>query len=286
MLKGIYLPIITPFKDGNVNFSDYEKLLKFYMQKNISGIIPLGTTGESPTISDYEFEKITEKTVEVVDGKLPIYIGLGGNNTNKLISKLDILKKYDINGILSACPYYNKPSQKGLYEHFFSISKSTDLDIILYNIPYRTGVNLENETVFKLAQLKNIIGIKDSCANINQTMELILNKPKDFSVLTGDDLLFYTSLCLGGDGAVLASVHLQTDDFASIYTDIKNNDINSARETWKKLSPSIPLLFKEPNPAPIKYILKQSKLIESAELRLPLTEISDDLKKIIDNTMI
>jgi len=152
------------------------------------------------------------------------------------------------------------------------------LKLIIYNIPYRTGRNVENETLIKLAAFDNIIGVKDSCGNMIQTMELLLNRPADFSVLTGEDLLFYLNLTLGVDGGILAASHVETEKFVSMVDAITKNDHQSALATWKTVVNLIPLLFKEPNPAPIKYYLAKKGLIESPEVRLPLTEISDSLK--------
>lgn len=277
-LSGVWLPIITPFKENKIDFISYKKLIDHYSSKGISGIIPLGTTGEVPTLSDYEFEEIIEKTLEYNNSKLPIYVGVGGNYTAKVIEKVKIAEKYNIQGILSVCPYYNKPSQEGIYSHFRSIAEETNLKIIMYNIPYRTGVNMENDTIFRLAELKNIVGLKDSCGDIKQTMSLLMNRPKDFSILTGEDILFFTTLTLGGQGGIMASSHLQTEKFVEVYQKMQDNNSNGALEIWKELYQFIPLLFKEPNPAPIKYCLNQLGLIDSSELRLPLTQISDELK--------
>jgi 4-hydroxy-tetrahydrodipicolinate synthase len=281
-LKGIWLPIVTPFFQSKIDFQSYKDLIDYYSGKGISGLIPNGTTGECPVLDDHEFEQLLEKTVEYNKKRLPIYYGLGGNNTAKLLKQLKIVEKYKIEGILSVSPYYSRPDQKGIFEHFKAISEATDLNIIIYNIPYRTGRNIENETMFKLAELQNIVGVKDSCGNINQTMDLIFNKPNDFSVLTGEDVLFYLNLALGGDGGILAASHLETEKFVKVQKAMEINDYQTALEIWKSIEKFIPLLFKEPNPGPIKYYLEQKGLIKSPEVRLPLTGISDGLKKELD----
>lgn len=278
-LTGVWLPIITPFQNDKIDYKSYERLIHHYSSKGISGIIPLGTTGEIPTLDDYEFEEMIEKTMEYNTEKLPIYVGVGGNYTAKVIKKLKLAEKYKIDGILSVCPYYNRPNQEGIYSHFKSIAEETDLNIIIYNIPYRTGTNVENETIHKLAEFKNIVGLKDSCGDIKQTMALLLDPPKDFSILTGEDILFYLTLTLGGQGGILASSHLNTEQFVDVYKKVKNNDTEAALAVWKELYKFIPLLFKEPNPAPIKYCLSEMGLIDTPELRLPLTQISDPLKE-------
>lgn len=253
-------------------------MLIHYINQGVDGIIPLGTTGESPTILDYEYEAIMNKTMEVVNKKTKVYVGLGSNNTAKILKDLKIVEKYKVDGILSVVPYYSRPSQRGIYQHFKSISDSSYLDIIIYNIPYRTGVKVENETIYKLAELKNVIGLKDCSADIVQTTDLLLNPPKDFSILTGEDAHFYTTLVLGAHGGILASANLETKKFIEVYNLIKNNNHELALEKWKKLYNFIPLLFSEPNPSPLKYCLKNMGLIESDEVRLPLLNISDDLK--------
>lgn len=277
-LTGVWLPIITPFKDNKIDYVSYKKMIDYYAEKGISGFIPLGTTGESPVLSEYEFEEMIENTMEFNNGRLPVYIGVGGNYTAQVIKKVKIAEYYEIQGILSVCPYYNRPSQEGIYTHFKSIAEETALDIIVYNIPYRTGVNIENETIYKMAEIKNIVGLKDSCGDIKQTMSLLMHPPKDFSILTGEDLLFYTTLALGGQGGILASSHLKTESFVDVYHKMKANDQEGALQIWKQLYDLIPLLFKEPNPAPTKYCLKELGLIESPEVRLPLMEITDTLK--------
>jgi 4-hydroxy-tetrahydrodipicolinate synthase len=277
-LQGVWLPIITPFHEDKIDFISYQKLIDHYSPKGISGLIPNGTTGECPTIDDYEFEKLLDKTVEFNHNRLPIYFGLGGNDTKKILKSLKILEKYKIEGILSVSPYYSRPDQKGIFEHFKAISESTALKIIIYNIPYRTGRNVENDTLLNLAGLENIIGVKDSCGNINQTMDLIFNRPDNFAVLTGEDILYFINLVLGGDGGILASSHLETEKFVSIKENLDKNDHQTALKTWKSIEKFIPLLFKEPNPGPIKYCLEKKGLIQSAEVRLPLTGISENLK--------
>jgi len=281
-MQGVWIPMITPFIDEQVDFKSLKKMVDYYIAKGIHGIIPLATTGESPTIDYDEYEAILAKTLEYVDERVPVIVGLGGNDTKKVVKQLKTVGKYKVNGILSVCPYYNRPAQQGIYEHFLKISEATDLDIVLYNIPYRTGVNIENETIHRLAELKNIVGLKDSCGDVKQSMRLLLDRPDNFSILTGEDILYYLSLTLGGDGGILASAHLETETFIDIYEKVKNNDHQSALKSWQKLSDVIPLLFEEPNPTPIKYILSKLGIISSAEVRLPLTPISAGLQKKLD----
>ena len=282
-VKGLWVPVVTPFENDELDMVSYEKLVNHYINEGVHGLMPLGTTGETPTLSEKEYEEIVSKTMEVVNGRVPVIIGLGGNCTRSVIDKLKVAERHKVQGILSVSPYYNRPDQRGIYEHFKKISESTDLDIVLYNIPYRTGRNMENETILRLSEEKNIVGVKDASGDFNKTIELLLNKPDEFSVLSGEDNLFYSSLLLGGDGGVTASAHLKTRDFIKVYDYIQNNDAKAALEIWKEISPMIPLLFKEPNPTPIKYMLKKMGLINSDEVRLPLVPISQELKNELDN---
>jgi 4-hydroxy-tetrahydrodipicolinate synthase len=284
-IEGVLVPLITPFKDGQVDLKSYKRMIDHYIEEGVTGIIPLATTGECPTILPNEYEEVLTKTIEYCNKRVPIYVGLGGNNTSEVVSKLKVVEKHKVNGILSVAPYYSRPNQRGIYEHFKCISKATDLDIILYNIPYRTGTNIENETVEKLAELKNIVAIKDCSGNIKQTIELLLNPPKDFSILTGEDALFYTTLTMGGQGGIMSSAHLKTKEFIEVYNLIRANNHQEALEKWKSLQNMIPLLFAEPNPTPVKYCLKKLGLIYSDEVRLPLVNITDELKIKLDNVI-
>lgn len=284
-LTGVWLPIITPFKDDKIDYKSYKKLIDYYADKGIAGIIPLGTTGEIPTLSDFEFEEMIEKTMEYNKDRLPVYVGVGGNYTAKVIKKVKIAEYYDISGILSVCPYYNRPNQEGIYNHFKSIAEETYLNVVLYNIPYRTGVNIENETIYRLAEIKNIVGLKDASGDIKQTAALLMNPPKDFSIMTGEDILFYLTLAMGGQGGILASAHIKPEKFVDVYNKMKSNNKDAAFEVWKQLYDFIPLLFKEPNPAPIKYLLNKAGMITSPEVRLPLMQISDQLKEKLERTI-
>lgn len=284
-IQGVYLPIITPFHNGELDLESYQGLIRYYMSKGLSGLIPMGTTGESHALTETEVEKMIESTLEITKGAIPVYIGVGGNITAKVVANIRKVERYQIDGILSVCPYYNRPGQRGLFEHFLHLSESTDLKIIIYNIPYRTGVNLQNETLLRLAEMANIVGVKDSCGDIKQSLELLYSKPQDFSILTGEDLLFYTTLVNGGDGGILAAAHLNTEGFVRTYQLIKANDHQTALEGWRQISGLIPLLFEEPNPAPIKHCLSRLNLIRSGDARLPITPVSDMLGGRLDRVL-
>ena len=280
--KGVWVPIITPFGGGKIDFESYKNLLEHYINLGVTGIIPNATTGENPNIEDNEEVELLEKTLEIVNHRVPVLWGVGGNSTKKVIKKVEFLNTKKIDGILLVSPYYNRPNQNGIYEHFKNISEHCDSQILIYNIPYRTGRNMENETILKLSNFKNITGVKDSCGDIIQSIELIREAPKGFNIFTGEDILFYTNICHGGAGGVLASSHIQTEKFLKIWNYVQNNDHKNALPIWNELSKFIPFLFKETNPGPIKYLLKKENLISSSEIRLPLTSITLEYEQFLD----
>jgi 4-hydroxy-tetrahydrodipicolinate synthase len=199
-----------------------------------------------------------------------------------VVKSLKRLEQYSFAGILSVCPYYNRPSEEGIYQHFARVAECTDRNLLIYNIPYRTGVNLSNDAVLALSEIPNIVGIKDSSASMVQSMDLLRRRPAAFSVMTGEDILFYTMLALGGNGGILAAAHFRPAVFLEIYERMAANDHRAARAAWNTIEPTVPLFFKEPNPAPIKYWLWRSGLIQSPECRLPLTKVSISLAKELD----
>ena len=216
---------------------------------------------------------------------MPILVGVSGNDTRYVVKTVKRLERHGIDGLLATCPYYNRPSQDGLREHFTRVAEATDRPILIYNIPYRTGVNLANDTLLALAELPNIAGVKDSSGDVAQSLALLRQRPDGFSVLTGEDAYFYTMLAHGGDGGILASAHLETATFIAIHARMTANDHRGALTLWSTLGAMIPLLFKEPNPMPVKHCLWRLGLIHSPECRLPLTRISrtlaDELERIV-----
>jgi 4-hydroxy-tetrahydrodipicolinate synthase len=284
--KGVLLPVITPFTGGEVDIEAYKKLLAYYLGKGIHGLVPLGTTGESPTIEEAEYDQIVEATIDVVKDKVPIYVGVSGNSTRKVIDQIENLNLYNITGYLVTSPYYNLPSQEGIFEHFAQLADATDKQILIYNIPYRTGRNVENETILRLSKISNIVGIKDSSGVVSQSIELLRERDTQFAVFTGEDILFYLNIVSGGNGGILASAHLQTERFIRVWEAVQDIDLKTALAEWNKLTKMIPLLFTEPNPAPIKYILAKKGIIPSPELRPPMSTISKKLKSELDRFVI
>jgi 4-hydroxy-tetrahydrodipicolinate synthase len=281
-ISGLWLPIITPFKDGAVDFASYERLIEHYLALGVNGLFPLGTTGESPTLDEGEIDELVERTVAKVAGRVPVFVGVGSNATHKVEKTLKRLERFAFEGIVSVCPYYNRPSQDGLLAHFRAIAAATDRDVLIYNIPYRTAVNLLNDSLLELAEVPNIVGVKDSSGILAQSLELLARKPADFSVLTGEDALYFTMMANGADGGILASSHLLTGRFVEVGKRFAANDVARARAAWTLLAAFVPLLFAEANPMPIKYLLWRQGLIASPECRLPLTRISDGLARRLD----
>ena len=213
---------------------------------------------------------------------MPICLGLSGAGTQKMLDMLDETAAWPIDGYLIASPYYTRPSQRGLLRHFTVLADHASWPIVLYNIPYRTAVNLTNETLLQLAAHRNIVGIKDCSADRAQSIDFLARRPKGFRVLTGEDAQYHEALVDGADGAILLSAHLETEAFASVRTLMRQGDHDGARACWDNISELTRLLFAEPSPAPAKYWLAQSGLIDSAEVRLPMVEVSAELAARLD----
>jgi 4-hydroxy-tetrahydrodipicolinate synthase len=282
MLTGVWMPLVTPFKAGAVDLVSYRRLIEHYVARGVSALFPLGTTGEAPTLDEEESDAIVAATVEAAAGRLPVFVGVGGNDTRKVIKTIKGLERFEFAGIVSVCPYYSRPSQDGMRQHFAAIADATDRQIVIYNIPYRTSVNLANDTLLRLAEHRNIVGVKDSSGSIAQSLELLAMKPPGFSVLTGEDALYFTMLCNGADGGILAAAHLATDRFVEVGQLVAANDLVAARAVWSSVRGFIPKLFQEANPMPIKHCLWRQGLIASPECRLPLSSISDGLARDLD----
>lgn len=282
MLSGVWVPLITPFKDGLFDLDSYRRLIEHYLQAGIAGFFPLGTTGEAPTLDEDEEDAVVAATVDIVAGRVPILVGIGGNATRKVVDAIERLSRFPFAGIVSVCPYYNRPSQDGLLAHFTAVSEATDRRIIIYNIPYRTSVNLSNDALFELAEFSNIAGVKDSSGSIAQSLDLLARRPAKLSVLTGEDALYFTMMCNGAQGGILAAAHLETARYVEVAARIAANDLEGARAVWAPLQGFIPKLFEEANPMPLKYCLWRQGLIRSPECRLPLVSISDGLARDLD----
>jgi 4-hydroxy-tetrahydrodipicolinate synthase len=284
-IQGIWLPLITPFRNGELDETSLRRLVRHYAHAEVDGLILGATTGEGLTLDDVEVERVAEVSVaelRSLDRRIPVYLGLSGSDTRKLIKALHRTERWEIDGYLIACPYYTRPSQDGLYQHFSALASNTPRPVLIYNIPYRTGVNLGNETMLRLAEQPNIKGVKDCCADAGQSFDLLRDRPPGFSVMTGEDALFYTALTQGADVGILASAHIRTSAFANVRDCLLEGNVTRALIAWRDLVALPRLLFAEPSPAPIKHWLWRVGLIDSAELRLPMTGVSDGLAARID----
>ena len=287
-LHGIWLPLITPFRDGVLDEVSLRRLVAHYAAEPVNGLILGATTGEGMSLDDEETERLVSVTRAALDGagsRIPICLGLSGSDTRKLTKALDQTATWGMDGYLIACPYYTRPSQQGLFQHFSALADSTAKPILIYNIPYRTGVNLGNETMLQLAERADIVGVKDCAADPVQSFDLLRHKPQHFAVLTGEDPLFYTALTQGAEGGILASAHVRTQAFATIRNKLLAGDQPGALADWQRLADLPRLLFAEPSPGPIKHWLWRAGLIDSPEVRLPMVPVSAELAARIEEAM-
>src|SRR5664279_4770290 len=283
-LHGLWLPLITPFRHGELDEMSLRRLVRHYAALPVNGMILAATTGESLTLTVAETERLV-RTVRNEAGKtrnLPLLLGLSGSNTRALLEMLERTAAWPIDGYLISCPYYSRPSQLGMRLHFEALADRARHPVKLYNIPYRTGVNLGNAAMLQLAKHPNIVGLKDCCAVRDQSLELLRRRPQNFAVLTGEDAQCHEALADGADGGILASAHLETETFAQICQLLAAGEREAALARWQSVADLTRLLFAEPSPAPIKYWLWRSGLIDSAELRLPMTEVSAELAARLD----
>ena len=279
-LKGTGVALITPFsKNGSVDFSALEKLVDHVIKGGVDFVVALGTTAETPTLSLAEKQEILNAVINYCDGKVPVVCGMGGNNTEELVEQLKTFELRGIAAILSVTPYYNRPSQEGLYQHFKAVAAATNKPIILYNVPGRTGGNILPATVLRLAaDCKNIVGIKEASGNIVQCMELLQNKPDGFTVLSGDDNLVLAQMAVGMEGVISVAANCFTKDMTDMINLAIVGKFEKARKVMYKLLPGIDLLFAEGNPAGVKSALKQLDICENV-LRLPLVPVTEPVAK-------
>jgi 4-hydroxy-tetrahydrodipicolinate synthase len=248
-------------------------------------MILAATTGEGLTIDDDETARLVEIACEEVAHRIPVFLGVSGSDTRKVGKTLRRTAGWPVDGYLIACPYYTRPSQGGLHQHFAALAGETARPIMVYNIPYRTGVNMTNDTLLRLAAIANIVGVKDCCADQVQSFDLMRARPDGFAVMTGEDALLYAALTQGADGAILAAAHVETARFAAIRTMLCGGDHRAALHAWRGLVDVARLLFAEPSPAPIKHWLWRAGLIDSPEVRAPMMAVSEALAARIEREM-
>jgi 4-hydroxy-tetrahydrodipicolinate synthase len=282
-LRGLWLPLVTPFRNGELDEASLRRLVRHYMALPVDGLVLAATTGEGLTLSPEETERLV-RTVqdELGASTLPICLGLSGSDTRALQDTLARTAPWPIDGYLISCPYYSRPSQRGMELHFSALADRAMHPLMLYNIPYRTGVNLGNEAMLRLALHPKIVGLKDCSADRDQSLDLLRRRPERFAVLTGEDAQYFEALADGADGGILASAHVETETFAEIQNLLAAGGHDAALVRWRSVADLTRLLFSEPSPTPIKYWLWRTGLIDSAEVRLPMTEVSGELAARLD----
>jgi 4-hydroxy-tetrahydrodipicolinate synthase len=284
-LRGLWLPLVTPFRNGELDEASLRRLVRHYTGGPVDGLILAATSGEGLTLGMAELERLVALVRAEIAGSgrtMPVCLGLSGSSTRKMLDALDETAAWPIDGYLIASPYYSRPSQRGLLQHFTALADHASGPIVLYNIPYRTAVNLANETLLRLAEHPNIVGLKDCGADRAQSIDLLRQRPAGFRVLTGEDAQYYEALSDGADGAILLSAHVETETFASVHTLLKQDNRDAAQACWESVSELTRLLFAEPSPAPAKYWLSRTGLIDSAEVRLPMVEVSAEVAARLD----
>ena len=270
-LKGMGVALITPFKeDESVDYEALGRLVDFQLQNGTDYLVVLGTTAETPTLTEQEKKEIVSMVVSKVRGRIPVVLGVGGNCTRSVVEKLKHDNSDGIDAILSVVPYYNKPSQEGIYQHYKAISEATDLPIILYNVPGRTGVNMTAETTLRVARdFKNVVAVKEASGNITQMDDIIKNKPANFDVISGDDGITFPLITLGAVGVISVIGNAFPKEFSKMVRLALNGDYNNALTIHHRFTELIELLFVDGNPAGAKSILNAMGYIEN-KLRLPL----------------
>ena len=271
IFKGLGIALITPFcEDGSVDYKSLVRLMEYQLDNGADFFCILATTGETPCLTKDEKQKIKDLVVSTVKGRVPILMGCGGNNTAAVVEERKTGDFRGIDGVLSVCPYYNKPSQEGLYQHFKAIAAATSLPVVLYNVPGRTGVNLKAETTVRLARdCENIVAIKEASGSLEQVDEIIKNKPKDFAVISGDDALTFPMISCGAEGVISVIGNALPKEFSRMIRLEFKGEYEGARKIHHRFTELFSLLFVDGNPAGVKAMLHEMGFIENV-LRLPL----------------
>lgn len=276
---GMYTALITPFKNGAVDYKSYETLIEFQIKSGIHGLVPCGSTGEYATLSKEELLSVIKFCVETTKGRVPVVANTGSNNTQEAIEIAVSAAQLGVDAIMSVVPYYNKPTQRGIFEHFKAIHDATELPIILYNVPGRTVADMNVDTVALLAELPRIVGLKDATSDLERPLKLLTKlKRTDFSQFSGEDYTFLAFNASGGDGCISIAANIVPAEMVAIQNLCAKGDYKQALQKHLALTPLFDNLFIEANPIPIKYMLSLVKRCES-EVRLPLFELSTENKQ-------
>jgi 4-hydroxy-tetrahydrodipicolinate synthase len=285
MFKGIYTAIVTPFKDGKVDEPSLERLIKSQVKGGVDGIVPVGTTGESPTLSFEEHIQVIARSVEMANGRLKVMAGTGGNSTDEAVYLTKAAEEAGADGSLQVAPYYNKPTQEGLYQHFRAIAKTTKLPIVLYSIPGRCGIEIAMDTVVRLAKdCKNIVGIKEAGGVPDRVSQLRAAMGRDFAILSGDDSLTLPFMAVGADGVVSVASNVVPKEVSQMVRLFAKGDAKGALKIHSKLFPLFRNLFIETNPVPVKAALAMKRMIEE-EYRLPLVKMEPKNREVLRKTL-
>jgi 4-hydroxy-tetrahydrodipicolinate synthase len=284
-LRGCGTALVTPFrKDGSVHEEALRRLVQFQLREGIDFLVPCGTTGETPTLEHGEYMGIIRVVVQAVAGKVPVIAGVGGNNTRKVAELVQEVRSLGVQGILSVAPYYNKPTQEGLYQHFQAIAESTDLPVILYNVPGRTSSNIEPATVARLSKVPNIVGIKEASGSIIQQMEVLNTVEPGFKVLSGDDVFTFPLMALGGVGVISVVSNEIPASMTKLAHLLLDGQYEEARKLNTKLLPLMQANFLETNPIPVKAALAMMGMIEEV-YRLPLCPMKPENRAKLEKAM-
>ena len=278
IFKGSMVALVTPFRGGKVDEKTLKELVEFHIKNGTSALVPCGTTGESATLSYAEHDRVIELTIEFAKGCIPVIAGTGSNSTDEAIALTKHAKHAGAAASLQVSPYYNRPTQKGLYLHFKAIAEAVDIPIILYNIASRTGVNIEPETFAKLAGIKNIIGVKEASGSLEQMARIRNLCPKEFLLISGDDALTLPVMAIGGVGIISVVANIIPRDVAEMCVAFEKGDVAKAQALHYKMLPLVKAMFVETNPIPVKTAMGLMKLCEPA-MRLPLCEMMPENKE-------
>lgn len=278
MFKGVCTALVTPFdKSNNIDFEMLGKIIENQIENGVSALLFLGTTGESPALTEGERISVIKFAVEKVKHRVPVLAGVGTNCTEETIERAKKIKKLGVDGVLIVSPYYNKPTQEGLYQHFKKIAMAVDIPIILYNVPSRTGINIEPQTIVELSKIKNIVGLKQANSSMSELMAILDGCDKNFAVYSGEDNLTYSMLCLGAKGVISVASNVEPKFMSALCQNFFNGEIEKSRDMQFKINPLIKSLFCETNPIPIKYAMKLMGY-DVGKPRLPLVELSQKEK--------
>jgi len=287
MFKGSNVALITPFKNNGLDEEAYIKLIHFHMDNGTSGLVPAGTTGESPTLSHDEHQRVIDLCIRESNGKIPVIAGTGSNSTEEAISLTSHAEKAGADGALIVTPYYNKPTQEGLYQHYKAINDKCGIPIIIYNIPSRSVIDMSVDTMARLFELKNIVGVKDATGNLDRVDQQLSKMGKEFIQMTGNDENAFEFNKRGGVGAISVTANIAPklcSDFQKFSVSQNENDIIEAKKLDDILQPVHDSMFVESNPSPVKFAAKLMNLCDD-EVRLPLVKVTDNTQKIVKETL-